>query len=75
MRKLRKSSQRKGAMAMPFKSKAQEKYFFANRSKLEKQGVNVKEWVKASEGKVLPMKAPKKQTEDQQFIKALKGRR
>jgi len=29
---------------MPFKSKAQAKYFFANRKKLEKKGVDVQEW-------------------------------
>ena len=35
---------------MPFKSLKQERYFNANRSKLEKQGVNVDEWNKASKG-------------------------
>lgn len=29
---------------MPFKSKAQARYFFANRKKLEKEGVDVQEW-------------------------------
>ena len=36
---------------MPYKSQAQEKYFNANKKKLEKQGVNVSEWNKASKGK------------------------
>ncbi len=39
---------------MPYKSLAQEKYFNANRAKLERQGVNVSEWNKASKGKKLP---------------------
>lgn len=45
---------------MPYKSKAQEKYFNANKSRLEKQGVNVNEWNKASKGKKLPNKSKKK---------------
>lgn len=39
---------------MPYKSKAQEAYFNANRGKLEKQGVDVSEWNAASKGKRLP---------------------
>lgn len=46
---------------MPYVSLKQEKYFNANRSKLEKQGVNVDEFNQASKGKKLPMKAPKQQ--------------
>jgi hypothetical protein len=42
---------------MPFKSQAQERYFNANRAKLEKQGVNVGEWNAASKGMKLPEKA------------------
>lgn len=42
---------------MPYKSKAQEAYFNANRAKLESQGVNVGEWNAASKGKKLPPKA------------------
>lgn len=34
----------------PYRSKAQEAYFNANRKKLEKQGVNVDEWNKSSKG-------------------------
>lgn len=45
---------------MPYKSKAQEAFFNANRKKLEKQGVNVGEWNAASKGKKLPAKAKKK---------------
>jgi hypothetical protein len=40
---------------MPYKSLAQERYFNANRSSLEKQGVNVDEWNHASKGASLPM--------------------
>ena len=45
---------------MPYQSKAQERYFNANRSKLERQGVNVDEWNKASKGRKLPARAKKK---------------
>lgn len=48
---------------MPYKSLAQERYFNANRGKLEAQGVNVNEWNQASKGMKLPKKAksaPKK---------------
>ncbi len=41
---------------MPYKSLAQERYFNANRGKLEAQGVDVNEWNKASKGKKLPRK-------------------
>ena len=47
---------------MPFKSLAQERYFNANRAKLEKQGVDVDEWNAASKGKKLPEKAPQLST-------------
>lgn len=39
---------------MPYRSDAQRKFFNANRAKLEKQGVDVDEWNKASKGKDLP---------------------
>jgi hypothetical protein len=46
---------------MPYKSKAQERYFNANRDELEKSGVDVDEFNEASKGKDLPEKArPKK---------------
>ena len=45
---------------MPYKSKAQQGYFHANKEKLEKQGVSVKEWDKASKGKKLPKRVKKK---------------
>ena len=38
----------------PYKSKAQEKFFNANRAKLESQGVNVNEFNQASKGMTLP---------------------
>ena len=44
----------------PYKSLAQEKYFHANKKKLEKQGVNVNEWDQASKGMKLPKKASSK---------------
>ncbi len=42
---------------MPYKSLAQERYFNANRSRLEKQGVNVDEWNSATKGMSLPKRA------------------
>ena len=51
---------------MPYKSKAQEAYFNIHKSELEKQGVNVNEWNKASKGLKLPKKANK--------LKAMKKR-
>jgi hypothetical protein len=42
---------------MPYKSQAQEKFFNANRKKLEHQGVNVQEWNQSSKGKKLPKRA------------------
>ena len=46
---------------MPYQSRQQEKFFNANRSQLEKQGVNVDEWNRASKGKGLPQRVkPKK---------------
>ena len=45
---------------MPYVSRAQEKYFNANRKKLQSQGVNVDEWNAASKGKKLPARSKKK---------------
>ena len=39
---------------MPYTSLAQERYFNANKQKLESKGVNVSEWNAASKGKKLP---------------------
>jgi hypothetical protein len=44
---------------MPYKSKAQEAYFNIHRKELEKQGVDVAEWNRASKGKKLPKKVTK----------------
>jgi hypothetical protein len=44
---------------MPFKGEAQRRYFEANKAKLEKQGVNVKEWEQSSKGLKLPERASK----------------
>ena len=43
----------------PYVSKAQEAYFNANRAKLEKKGVNVDEFDKASKGLKLPQHSKK----------------
>jgi hypothetical protein len=42
---------------MPFKSRAQQAYFNANRAKLEREGVDVDEWNAASKGMKLPKRA------------------
>lgn len=47
---------------MPYKSLAQERYFNANRSKLEAQGVDVDEWNQASKGMKLPRRSVAKKT-------------
>lgn len=39
---------------MPYKSRAQAAYFNIHKKQLEKQGVDVDEWNKASKGKKLP---------------------
>jgi hypothetical protein len=44
---------------LPFKSEAQRRYFEANKAKLEKQGVDVKEWEQSSKGLKLPERAPR----------------
>ncbi len=44
---------------MPYKSLKQERYFNANKSKLEKKSVDVNEWNSASKGKKLPNKVKK----------------
>lgn len=44
---------------MPFKSKAQQSYFNANRDRLEGQGVDVDEWNDATKGMKLPKRASK----------------
>lgn len=45
---------------MPYKSQAQERFFNANRKKLEAQGVNVQEWNDSSKGMKLPKKVKSK---------------
>jgi hypothetical protein len=47
---------------MPYKSKAQAAYFNIHKKKLEKQGVDVNEWNKASKGKKLPKHKRKSKT-------------
>ena len=44
---------------MPYKSLKQERYFNANKKKLEKQGVDVEEWNNKSKGRKLPVKKKK----------------
>jgi len=44
---------------MTYKSTAQEAYFNIHKKELEKKGVNVEEWNKASKGMALPAKVSK----------------
>ena len=46
---------------MPYKSKVQEAYFNIHKKELERKGVNVDEWNKASKGKKLPERVTKLQ--------------
>lgn len=55
---------------MPYASKAQQGYFHANKAKLEKQGVNVAEWDRASKGKSLPAKIGKRPSIKRKLHKA-----
>ena len=48
---------------MPYKSQAQAGYFHTHQAELEKQGVNVSEWDKASKGLHLPKRAPQKKAD------------
>lgn len=56
---------------MPYKSKAQAAYFNIHKKELEKQGVDVDEWNKASKGKKLPQHAPKKRLSRKQHKSGL----
>lgn len=52
-----------GRGAVPYKSVLQQRYFNANKAKLEKQGVDVDEFNKSSKGKQLPMRAGQRMTQ------------
>lgn len=41
---------------MPFESKAQQRFFYANKKKLKKQGVDVDEWSRETDYSKLPEK-------------------
>lgn len=45
---------------MPYKSKKQQAYFHAHAKDLQAQGVNIKEWDRASKGRKLPIRVKKK---------------
>tara|TARA_Y100001963_G_C6790021_1_gene454943 strand:- start:3236 stop:5692 length:2457 start_codon:yes stop_codon:yes gene_type:complete len=49
---------------MPYKSDAQRRYFNANRTALEAQGVDVDEWNDSSRGKKLPKRSKKKKSRE-----------
>lgn len=55
---------------MPYASDSQRRYFHANKEKLEKQGVNVKEWDEVSKDLKLPEKVKPKSSFKQRVAKA-----
>ena len=57
---------------MPYKSQAQERYFNANRAKLQSQGVNVNEWNQSSKGLKLPKRAKSSKASGQASHKKMK---
>ena len=59
---------------MPYKSKAQEAFFNANRPALEASGVDVDEWNRASKGKKLPERVGKNGKGNRNPQKRAKGR-
>jgi len=60
---------------MSYKSLAQERYFNANRAKLEAQGVNVQEWNNASKGMSLPKKSAQQPTKHERLVRAMMNRK
>lgn len=60
---------------MPFVSKAQQRYFNANRGKLEAQGVDVEEWNKATT-KPLPERLgkTKEQKSKDKLVRGMQGK-
>ena len=52
----------------PYVSKAQEKFFNLHRRELEKKGVNVDEWNKASRGLKLPKHIKKVKTKKKKHV-------
>lgn len=54
---------------MPYVSQAQAGYFHTHEAELAKQGVNVKEWDRASKGMSLPKRAPAKGSVAEAFSK------
>jgi hypothetical protein len=59
---------------MPYKSKAQEAFFNANRAAMEASGVDVDEWNKASKGKKLPERVKAHGKGNRNSQKRAKGR-
>jgi len=53
---------------MPFVSQAQRRYFYANRGKLESQGVDVDEWERATGDRKLPERAKKKKPREKDAL-------
>jgi cupin superfamily acireductone dioxygenase involved in methionine salvage len=47
-------------MPPPYASQAQAGYFHTHKKELEKQGVSVEHWDRATKGKKLPVKVKKK---------------
>lgn len=60
---------------MPYKSIAQQRYFNANREKLEKEGVDVDEWNKSTGDKNLPKRIgeTKEQKAKKRLARGMRG--
>lgn len=56
-----------------YASEAQRGYFHAHKAELEKQGVDVDEWDRASKGKELPARAAKEKTMKKNLMSAISG--
>ena len=56
---------------MPYKSDAQRRYFNANRTRLEAEGVDVDEWNQASQGQPIPKKKSEKSAAGPQLSSCL----
>jgi len=59
---------------MPYKSDAQRRYFNANRTRLEAEGVDVDEWNQASKGQPIPKKKSEKSAAGPQLSSCLDSR-
>jgi hypothetical protein len=60
---------------MPYVSEAQRRYFHKHRAELAKQGVNVSEWDRSTDGKALPERSKQKLHTAKSFTKESKRKK